>query len=51
MPETDSRGQAHKLHDNVDPTQGGDLLFIFKSLAYLGIDVFHHPGRDIFIAL
>lgn len=48
--ETGSRGLAHKLHDNVDPTQGGDLLFIFKSLAYLRIDVFHHAGRDIFIA-
>ena len=51
VPETGSRGPAYKLHDNVDPTQGGDLLFIFKSLPYLGVAVFHHAGRDTFIAL
>lgn len=31
VPETGSRGPAHKLHDNVDPTQGGDLL-LFSNL-------------------
>lgn len=49
--EPGSCGQAHKLHDNVDPTQRGDLLFIFKSLGYLGIDWFHHAGIDVVIAL
>lgn len=48
--EPGSCGQAHKLHDNVDPTQRGDLL-IFISLAYLGIDLLHHAGIDFVTAL
>lgn len=49
--ELGSCGQAHKLHDNVDPTQRRDLLFIFKSLAYHVIDLFPHAGIDIVTAL
>lgn len=50
VPETGSRGPAHKLHDNVDPTQGGDLLLFSNLWHTLGKPCFIVQAETLFIA-